>query len=93
VAVISDTDMLWLSRRMRGNSIFLRNLMDWLAQDETLVKLRNKSAQNRDLEMPESRAGLIGIKIANIVGVPLVVILLGFGLWFWRRSRRAASSL
>ena len=43
--------------------------------------------------MPESRAGLIGIKVANIVGVPLVVVLIGLGLWFLRRARRAESRL
>jgi ABC-type uncharacterized transport system involved in gliding motility auxiliary subunit len=99
VAVIGDADMLWLSLRSQGNRmfagnrIFLQNLMDRLAQDETLIKLRNKIAQNRDLDLPEDpdeRLTLIRtIKAANLVGLPLLVLIIGIVLWAIRRSKRA----
>ena len=48
------------------------------------MKLRNKSAQNRALEMPDSRGELISIKLANIAGVALI-----FGTALMIKNRRA----
>ncbi len=88
VVVIGDADMLWLSRQMPPNMIYLQNLMDWLAQDETLVKLRNKMAQDRTLDLPEDRSTLVLIKAANMLGLPLLVLLAGLILWMKRSASR-----
>ncbi len=88
VVVIGDADMLWLSRQMPPNMLYLQNIMDWLAQDETLVKLRNKMAQDRTLDLPDDRSTIVLIKTANMLGLPLLVLLAGFVLWAKRRSSR-----
>ena len=93
VAVIGDADMLWLSRQMRGNAIFLQNVMDRLAQDEVLIKLRNKTAQDRALSLPDSRTKILGIKLANMLGLPLLVILMGIVFSLIRRARRRRSQI
>ena len=88
VVVIGDADMLWLSRQMPPNMLYLQNVMDWLAQDETLVKLRNKMAQDRTLDLPDDRSKVVLIKAANMLGLPLLVLLAGLILWAKRRSSR-----
>lgn len=88
VVVIGDADMLWLSRQMPPNMLYLQNVMDWLAQDETLVKLRNKMAQDRTLDLPDDRSKIVLIKAANMLGLPLLVLLAGLVLWAKRRSSR-----
>jgi ABC-type uncharacterized transport system involved in gliding motility auxiliary subunit len=103
VAVIGDSDMLWLSLKSRGNRlfvgnrIFLQNLMDRLAQDVTLIELRNKMAENRDLELPEEpeerRSTIRAVKAINMLGVPLLVVVLGVILWSVRKSRRSNPKL
>ncbi len=93
VAVIGDADILWLSRQMQGNSIFLQNIMDRLAQDETLIKLRNKTAQDRALTLPESRTKVLAVKAANMLGLPILVVLMGIILSMWRRVRRRRANI
>jgi len=93
IVVIGDADMLWLTRQMMPNRVFIQNVMDWLAQDEMLVKLRNKMAQDRSLTLPESRAKILLIKLANMVGLPFLVILAGLILLATRKMRRKNAEL
>ncbi|MFH2005034.1 MAG: Gldg family protein, partial [bacterium] len=91
LVVIGDFDILKLAGAVPGNRILLQNLVDWLAQDETLVKLRNKQMQERALDLPESKVRRRLIYMANIVGVPLLLILFGLVRWQLRRSRRRSA--
>ncbi len=91
IVVIGDSDILRFAGRFLPNRILMQNLMDWLAEDEALVKLRNKIAQDRTLDLPEDRSAITGIKLGTTLGLPLIVVLAGFGLWgLRRRARRAA---
>jgi gliding-associated putative ABC transporter substrate-binding component GldG len=95
VAVFGDFDLFKLSRAAAGNQILIQNLVDWAAQEESLVKLRNKQMQERALTLPESKAKRVGIQIANVLGLPLLLVAIGLVRWQLRarRRRRAQESL
>lgn len=88
LVVIGDFDLLKLSSAVPGNRIFLQNLVDWLAQDEVLVKLRNKQMQERELTLPASKIKRYLIQLANIVGLPILLMIFGIIWWQIRLSRR-----
>jgi gliding-associated putative ABC transporter substrate-binding component GldG len=88
LVVIGDFDLLKLSGAVPGNRILLQNLVDWLAQDEILVKLRNKQIQERELNLPSSKAKRYLIQLANIIGLPILLVLFGIFWWKIRVSRR-----
>ncbi len=91
LVVIGDFDLLKLSGAVPGNRIFLQNLVDWLAQDETLVKLRNKQMQERELTLPASKGKRILIQVANMFGLPILLVLFGILWWQIRLSRRRSA--
>ncbi len=88
LVVVGDFDLLKLSGAVPGNRIFLQNMVDWLAQDEVLVKLRNKQMQERELNLPSSKTKRYLIQLANIFGLPLALVLFGILWWQFRLARR-----
>ncbi len=69
---------------------FFLNTMDWLVQDEALIRIRGKGMP-RILE-PVDKETQRWLQFANIAGVPLGIVLLGiawFGVRWWRRKRIA----
>jgi ABC-2 type transport system permease protein len=70
-----------------GNLSFLANAIDWLAQEEALIRIRSKDRTPPNLVF-ESDASRNVLKWGNLVGMPLIFVLVGF----WRvtgRRRRA----
>ena len=68
------------------NGIFVLNAIDWLAQDEALISIRSKDRTPPPLAF--SSATLRGlVRYGNIVGVPLVVVLIGALRLARRRAR------
>jgi len=90
--VIGDFDLLARLGTIAGNQVFLQNLVDWLAQDETLVKLRNKQMQERAMIMPEAKGKRVLLQLALIIGLPLLLIAFGVIRWQVRLSRRQTAS-
>lgn len=75
-----------------ANLAFVLNVIDWLAQDEALAQVRNKGMQSRPLDqISEGKVTLI--KAANIVGLPLLLLLIGLVRWRLRQSARSAAKL
>jgi ABC-2 type transport system permease protein len=68
-----------------GNIQFLTNAVDWLAQDETLIQIRSKLRRS-----PPLLYASVGVrdlaKYGNLVGVPLLFVLIG-ALRLARRKR------
>ena len=58
--------------------------IDWMAADEVLLGIRPRMSPPPVLEVPE-KAGLL--RLANVVGVPLLVALFGIGRLRSRRRR------
>jgi len=68
------------------NAIFALNAVDWLAQDEALIGIRSKDRTPPPLAF--TSAGLRGtVRYGNIVGMPVLVVLIG-ALRLARRKAR-----
>lgn len=85
--VVGDSD--WLTDNLVGraqeNMALGLNLIDWLAQEETLAEIRSKVITTRILifSSPSHRNA---VQYANIAGVPLAFILFGLFRYLRRRS-------
>ncbi len=75
------------SQRYQGNLVFLANAIDWLAQDESLIGIRSKDRTPPNLVL-DSDASRNVLKWGNLVGVPLLFVLIG-ALRVTGRRRRA----
>ncbi len=102
VLVVGDSDFIsdqYVNLGLRSglqlyvaNLAFVLNVIDWLAQDEALAQVRNKGMQNRPLDqISEGKVTLI--KAANIVGLPLLLLIIGLVRWRFRQSARSAAKL
>ncbi len=69
------------------NVVFVANAIDWLAQDEALIRIRSKDRTPPSLAF-ESDVGKSLLKWGNLVGMPLLFVLAGL-LWVGGRRRRA----
>ena len=65
---------------------FFFNSVDWLLQDEGLIGIRSRGMGNRPLEEMEP-ALQQAVVYADILLVPLLLILAGLISWRWRRRR------
>ena len=66
-----------------GNVDLFMNAVNWLAEEESLISIRPKLPQQRQIVLtpPEARA----IIYSNILFLPLIVLLAGALLWWQRR--------
>lgn len=74
------------NRLQRASIVLLQNLIDWLVQDEDLIAIRSKGGI-RPLEPVEAGTAAF-YKYGNILGVPLLFVLLGVIRWRLRRKTR-----
>jgi ABC-type uncharacterized transport system involved in gliding motility auxiliary subunit len=65
-----------------GNRDLVMNMMNWLSSDEDLISIRPKEPEDRRLSL--NRAQMTTIFYTSVVGLPVLVILAGLGVW-WRR--------
>jgi ABC-type uncharacterized transport system involved in gliding motility auxiliary subunit len=72
-----------------SNFTFLANAIDWLAQDEALIRIRSKDRTPPTLVF-ESDASRNVLRWGNLVGVPLLFVL--FGLYRVTGRRRRAEA-
>jgi len=72
-----------------GNQLFLANAIDWLAQDEALINIRSKNRTPPGLVFESDTVRSL-LKWGNLVGVPLLIVLLGFVRVSGRRRRAEA---
>lgn len=102
LVVIADSDFIsdqYVSLGLRSglplylaNLAYVLNMVDWLAQDEALAQVRNKGMQSRPLDQVKESTVTI-VKAANIVGLPLLLLLIGLVRWRVRSSARSAAKL
>jgi ABC-2 type transport system permease protein len=71
------------------NLAFLANSIDWLAQEEALIRIRSKDRTPPNLVL-ESDASRNLLKWGNLVGVPLLFVLFGVVRVTGRRRRAEA---
>ena len=87
LVVVGDSDWLTdnVAARYQNNLILALNWIDWLAQEEALASIRSKVITSRTL-LFRSDALKNFVQYANIVGVPVIIILIG-GIRFIRRRQ------
>jgi gliding-associated putative ABC transporter substrate-binding component GldG len=74
----------------KGNEAFALNLIDWLVQDDALLAVRTRGLSAAPLK-DISDGARNGLKFANILGLPL--LLVGFGLIRWRAREGRRSTV
>ncbi len=65
-----------------GNRDLVMNMMNWLSSDEDLISIRPKEPEDRRLSL--NRRQMSTVFYTSVVGLPLMVVLAGIGVW-WRR--------
>jgi gliding-associated putative ABC transporter substrate-binding component GldG len=70
-----------------NNLLVLLNAVDYLAQDERLIGIRAKRQTRRPMAHKEE-GDIFWLKWGNVIGVPLLFVLLGIGRWRWRAGQR-----
>jgi ABC-type uncharacterized transport system involved in gliding motility auxiliary subunit len=89
VVVVGDTDVLQ-DRFLQGNLpnlAFGLNVVDWLAQDESLIGIRAKNRAPPGLAF-SSDAKRDFVKHLNVIGVPVLLILMGVLRMLKRRRQQ-----
>ncbi len=85
LVIFGDSD--FASNRLfgfQGNGDLFLNSISWLAEEEDLISIRPRSRETSRLEaFSDAQAGLVFI--VSVILVPLLVMGLGVGVWFYRR--------
>jgi ABC-type uncharacterized transport system involved in gliding motility auxiliary subunit len=66
--------------------IFFFNAVDWLVQDPEMINIRNRGLSDRPIAELRPAAKNV-LRYTNVIGVPLVFVLFGFGRWRWLKAR------
>jgi ABC-type uncharacterized transport system involved in gliding motility auxiliary subunit len=66
-----------------GNRDLALNMMAWLTNDEDLISIRPKEAEDRRLTMSADQMNRL--LFANVFGLPFIII--GAGVWSWWKRR------
>jgi len=73
------------ARNSSENLVFAENSIDWLAQDDALIGIRSKNRAPPPLVFT-SATTRTAVKYANVMGVPVLLVLAGV-LRLWRRRQ------
>jgi ABC-type uncharacterized transport system involved in gliding motility auxiliary subunit len=68
--------------KFNGNRDLFLNMMNWLSSDEDLISIRPKEQNDRRLTMSARQMSMIFYE--TVLGIPLIVVVMGVGVW-WRR--------
>jgi gliding-associated putative ABC transporter substrate-binding component GldG len=71
-----------------ANPKLVLNMMDWLNVDPKLLEMRTRGTSEARFDANLTDATRNGIKWGNVVGVPLLLVLLGIIRWRLREARR-----
>ena len=69
------------------NAMFILNMLDYLNNRKGIAELRSKEQRFNPLIEVKGRTKAF-VKSFNIVGLPILVILFGLMVWFFRHSRK-----
>lgn len=76
-----------LTQEQFGNEQFIRNTLDYLLDDSNLMSLRNRNIESRLLDRQRITEEKNKWQMLNLI-LPLVIIGLLGGLFFWLRKKR-----
>ncbi len=69
------------------NAVFLLNIIDYLNGQEDIAVMRSKTQRFNPLKDTKAVTRTF-VKVLNIAGLPILVILFGFYIWIRRKARR-----
>ncbi|MCH8185046.1 MAG: Gldg family protein [Chloroflexi bacterium] len=86
LVIVGDSDWLTdsLANRSPDNLLLALNLIDWLAQEDALASVRDKVVSSRQLLFSSTTHQRV-VRLANVVGVPILFVIIGFVRFFIRR--------
>lgn len=89
LVVVGDSDLIkdQFLGLYKANLLLLANTVDYLAQDESLIAIREKGQTRRPLQDLEDGT-VATAKWVNIVGLPVVFVAFGLVRWRWRKRSR-----
>jgi ABC-type uncharacterized transport system involved in gliding motility auxiliary subunit len=92
VIVIGNADFATSEVGGISNMPLIQNLTDWLSLDENLIGIRSRnmidrSLKNITMKTDADNSGL-GYRIFNIAAMPIVLIILGLWIFFYRRNQQ-----
>jgi ABC-type uncharacterized transport system involved in gliding motility auxiliary subunit len=67
-----------------GNQDLFLNSINWLASQEAFISIRPKPPNNTPINLSETQ--MRAVFWSALVGLPLLIVLSGVGVW-WRRRR------
>jgi len=76
----------WAANRFigfNGNDDLASNAVNWLASDEDLISIRPKAPEDRRITMTGRQ--LSWVRAVSQFALPLVVVIMGVGVWWKRR--------
>ena len=88
LAIVGDSEWLTdfvVANHNPDNLLLALNLIDWLAQEDALASVRNKVVSSRQLLFSSTTHQEV-VKYANVVGVPVLFVIIGFVRFIIRRS-------
>lgn len=90
MVVFGDGNLLQGQYMQQGgpNLVLFLNTIDWLSQDTDLLEIRSRDAAVRPLDPNISDETKQRVKLANLIGPPALVLLLGAIRWNRRRKRK-----
>jgi gliding-associated putative ABC transporter substrate-binding component GldG len=66
----------------------VRNILEWMLEDEEIVKIRGRGMEARNLKSDITQGKKMAARIFAIGGVPVLVVFAALGLWGMKRRRR-----
>ena len=88
LVIIGDSEWITdslVANRNPDNLVLALNLIDWLAQEDALASVRDKVVSSRQL-LFSSKSHQELVRYANVVGVPVLFVIIGFVRFVIRRS-------
>ena len=84
IVVVGDSDFATnlFFQRSGGGDLFL-NAVNWLTLEEDLISIRPIDPSERSLRLMTPRE-VAFVQMASIFLIPLIIFLIGVGVW-WRR--------
>lgn len=84
-AVVTGTSLLAANDYLgfQGNRDLVMNMVNWLTSEESLISIRPKGKEHQHLEMNAQQ--MRRVFYLGVLGLPLVIILVGAGVWWGRR--------
>ncbi|MGN7612701.1 GldG family protein [Magnetococcales bacterium HHB-1] len=83
---VGDSDFI-IDRlyNMAGNATLFLNMLHWLADDENFIAIKPRKIVDSNLAVTENQA--FWAQIGLIILLPLLLLLIGGGVWYLRKRR------